>query len=39
MLSRAKDLVHGILEEGREGLLDHDLISEIKKAFPRSRLI
>jgi trimethylamine--corrinoid protein Co-methyltransferase len=39
MLSRAKDLVDGILEEGREGLLDHDLISEIKKAFPRSRLI
>jgi trimethylamine--corrinoid protein Co-methyltransferase len=39
MLSRAKDLVDGILEEGRKGLLDQDLISEIKKAFPRSRLI
>ncbi len=39
MLSRAKELVDRILEEDREGLLGHDLISEIKKAFPRSRLI
>ncbi|MCK4241991.1 MAG: trimethylamine methyltransferase family protein, partial [Dehalococcoidia bacterium] len=39
MLSRANDLVQKILEEGREGLLDHDLISEIKKAFPGSRYI
>ena len=39
MLSRANDLVQKILEEGGEGLLDHDLISEIKKAFPGSRYI
>lgn len=39
MLSRARDLVQSILEEGREGLLDHDLISEIKRAFPGSRMI
>jgi len=37
MLSRAKDRVQEILEVGKEGLLDHDLISEIKKAFPGSR--
>jgi len=39
MLSRAHDLVEKILEEGKEGLLDYDLISEIKMAFPGSRLI
>ena len=39
MLSRARELVQKILEEGKEGLLDHDIISEIKKAFPGSRLI
>lgn len=39
MLSRANKLVQEILEEGKEGLLDYDLISEIKKAFPGSRLI
>jgi len=39
MLSRANDLVQKILEEGGEGLLDHDLISEIKKAFPGSRYL
>ena len=37
MLSRAHDLVQTILEERQEGLLDLDLISEIKKAFPGSR--
>jgi len=37
MLSRATDVVRRILREGQEGLLDHDLISEIKKAFPGSR--
>ena len=37
MLSRAHDLVQTILEEHHEGLLDLDLISEIKKAFPGSR--
>ena len=39
MLSRAHDLVQTILEEHQEGLLDLDLISEIKKAFPGSRLL
>lgn len=39
MLSRANDLVQKILEEGGEGLLDYDLISEIKKAFPGSRYL
>jgi len=39
MLSRANNLAQEILEEFREGLLDHDLIAEIKKAFPGSRLI
>jgi len=37
MLSRAHDLVQTILEERQEGLLDLDLISEIKNAFPGSR--
>jgi trimethylamine--corrinoid protein Co-methyltransferase len=37
MLSRATDLVRKILREGQEGLLDHDLIAETKKAFPGSR--
>lgn len=35
MLTRARDLVEKILEEGKEGLLDPDLIFEIKKIFPR----
>ena len=39
MLSRANDLVQTILEEGKEGLLDHDSIAEIKKAFLGSRLL
>ena len=39
MLSRAHEQVQEILEEGREGLLDHEIISEIKKAFPGSRLL
>ncbi|TET14323.1 MAG: trimethylamine methyltransferase [Dehalococcoidia bacterium] len=39
MLSRAHDLVQKILEEGKEGLLDLDVIAEIKKAFPGSRRI
>ena len=39
MLSRAKDLVREILEAGKEGLLDHDVISGVRKAFPGSRLI
>jgi trimethylamine--corrinoid protein Co-methyltransferase len=38
MLSRAHDLVEKTLE-GQEGLLDYDVVSEIKKAFPGSRLI
>jgi len=37
MLSHAKGLVQNILEEGKEGLLEHDLIAEIKEAFPGSR--
>ncbi|MFC2058180.1 trimethylamine methyltransferase family protein [Chloroflexota bacterium] len=39
MLSQAKGLVEEILEQGSEGLLDHEVISEIKKAFPGSRMI
>ena len=39
MLSRAKALVREILEAGKEGLLDHDVISRVRKAFPGSRLI
>jgi len=39
MLSRANDLVQEILDGGREGLLDHDLINEIEKAFPGSSYI
>jgi trimethylamine--corrinoid protein Co-methyltransferase len=34
MLSRAKELVQKILEEGKEGLLAPELNREIKKAFP-----
>ena len=34
MLSHAKDLVQQILEDGTEGLLDLDLISEIQRTFP-----
>ena len=34
MLSRANDLVQAILEQGKEGLLDLDLIVEIRKSFP-----
>jgi len=34
MLSRAHDLVQQMLDEGEEGLLDQDLILEIRKAFP-----
>ncbi|MDY6834783.1 MAG: trimethylamine methyltransferase family protein [Chloroflexota bacterium] len=34
MLSRAKDQVQYILEDGKEGLLDHALIERIQKAFP-----
>ena len=34
MLSRARDLVEKILDDGREGLLDTDLILEIEKAIP-----
>jgi len=37
MLSRANDVVQNILREYEEGILDLDLISEIKKAFPGSR--
>ena len=39
MLSHAKDQVQKILEEGKEGILDLDVISQIKEAFPGSRLI
>ena len=34
MLSRAKDMVERILNDGKEGLLDTDLVVEIKKKFP-----
>ena len=37
MLSRANDVVQNILREYEEGILDLDLIAEIKKAFPGSR--
>jgi trimethylamine--corrinoid protein Co-methyltransferase len=39
MLSRANELVGKILEESEEGLLDVDLIDDIKKAFPGSQYI
>lgn len=39
MLSRAHEQVKGILGEGVEGLLDPDVIEQIKKAFPGSRLL
>ncbi|UCC61362.1 MAG: trimethylamine methyltransferase family protein [Dehalococcoidia bacterium] len=39
MLSRAKSRVLEIFEVSRDGLLEHDTITEIKKAFPGSRLI
>lgn len=39
MLTRAKAKVQEILWEGEEGLLAHDLIEEIQKAFPGSRSI
>ncbi|MCK5505357.1 MAG: trimethylamine methyltransferase family protein, partial [Thermodesulfovibrionia bacterium] len=34
MMSRANSMVKEILEEEKDGLLDINLISEIKKAFP-----
>jgi trimethylamine--corrinoid protein Co-methyltransferase len=34
MLSRAKDLVEKSLKDGKEGVLDTDLLVEIKKKFP-----
>ncbi len=34
MLSRANDLVNNILDDSTEGVLDLDLIVEIKKTFP-----
>jgi trimethylamine--corrinoid protein Co-methyltransferase len=39
MLSRSNERVLEILEKRREGLLDMDLISRIKKAFPHIRNI
>jgi trimethylamine--corrinoid protein Co-methyltransferase len=39
MLSQAYKRVREILEDGTDGLLDHDTIAEIKRAFPGSRLI
>jgi len=39
MLSQANTRVREIMDYGKEGLLDHDLISEIRRAFPGSRLI
>lgn len=39
MLRRAKDMVNRTLEETREGLLDQEVVLEVKKAFPGSRLI
>ncbi|MFC2019476.1 trimethylamine methyltransferase family protein [Chloroflexota bacterium] len=39
MLSRASELVQNILGEGEEGLLEYDLIAEIKEAFPGSRML
>jgi len=38
-LSRAREVVQEVLDKGKDGLLDHDLVSEIKEAFPGSRLI
>lgn len=34
MLSRANDLVEEILDDGKEGLLDTDLVVRIRKRFP-----
>jgi hypothetical protein len=34
MLSRANDLVEKTLNDGKEGLLDTDLIVELRKKFP-----
>jgi hypothetical protein len=34
MLSRANDRVKTILQDGQEGLLDQNLLVEIKKKFP-----
>jgi trimethylamine--corrinoid protein Co-methyltransferase len=34
MLSRANDLVEKILNDGKEGLLDTDLVVEVRKKFP-----
>jgi len=34
MLSRANNLVNDILEKGKDGVLDLDLIFEIEKTFP-----
>jgi len=39
MLSRAKAQVLDIFEKRKDGLLDHETIAEIKKAFPGSRRI
>jgi len=39
MLSRANELVHTILRENTEGLLDLEVIDRIKKAFPGSRML
>ncbi len=39
MLIRAHEQVQDILMKGQEGLLDPDIISEIKKNFPGSRLL
>jgi len=39
MLSQAYVRVREILEDGKDGLLDHETISEIKRVFPGSRLI
>ncbi|MFC1973854.1 trimethylamine methyltransferase family protein [Chloroflexota bacterium] len=39
MLSRATEQVKEILDQRGEGLLDHDVISEIKRAFPGSKMI
>jgi trimethylamine--corrinoid protein Co-methyltransferase len=39
MLSQAYIRVREILEDGKDGILDHETISEIRQAFPGSRLI
>jgi trimethylamine--corrinoid protein Co-methyltransferase len=39
MLSRANELARKILRQGEEGLLDMDVIDEIKTAFPDSHYI